>query len=265
MIAKNYYNINWKQANEKLLTLQYEILKAFRAGNKNLVLKKQYELARSFAARGALAIRKITSNKGKNTAGVDGVTLSTHNQKMEYISKLKNLKNYKTSPVRRIYIPKENGESKRPLEIPTMFDRAVQTLFLFAIEPIVEEVSCKRAYGFRVGKSLHDCFTYLYLTLASITATRRFILKADINKFFDSVSHNWLLDNVWMDRKILELFLKAGFLELNVKYNTEVGFPQGSPISPALANLVLAGLESSLGKEFLFTRYADDFVVLGKS
>lgn len=136
---------------------------------------------------------KITSNKGKNTAGVDSITLSTHNQKMEYIYKLKN---YKTSPVKRIYIPKENRNSKRPLGIPTMFDRAVQTLFLFAIEPLVEEVSCKRAYGFRINKSLHDCSSCLFLTLASIMATRRFILKADINKFFDSVFHDWLLDNV---------------------------------------------------------------------
>jgi RNA-directed DNA polymerase len=101
MIAKNDYDINWKQANEKLLTLQYEILKVFRAGDKSLVLKKQYELTRSFAAR-AVAIRKITSNKSQNAAGVDSITLSTHNQKMEYIFKLKNLKNYRTSPVKII-------------------------------------------------------------------------------------------------------------------------------------------------------------------
>ena len=88
---------------------------------------------------------------------------------MEYISKLKNLKNYKTSPVRRIYIFKDSGKSKRFLGI--MFDRAVQTLFLFAIELIVEEVSCKWAYDFRIGKSLHDCSKYLYITLASMTAT----------------------------------------------------------------------------------------------
>lgn len=264
MITKNYENINWKLANQKLLTLQYEILKAFRAGDKNLVLKLQYELTRSFAAR-AIAIRKITSNKGKNTAGVDGITLDTNKQKIEYILKLRNLKNYQTSPVKRVYIPKDSGKFKRPLGIPTMFDRAVQTLFLFAIEPIMEEVSCKRAYGFRIGKSLHDCATYLFLTLASINATRRFILKADINKFFDSVSHDWLLENVWMDKRILKLFLKAGFLDLNIKYDTEIGFPQGLPISPALANIALAGLEDFLGKEFLCTRYADDFVVLGKS
>jgi RNA-directed DNA polymerase len=96
----NYYNKNGKQANEKLFTQQYKILKAFRAGDKNLVKKKQYELTRSFAAC-AIAIKKITSIKGTNTAGVDGITLSIYNQKMEYISKLKN---YQTLPVRRIFI-----------------------------------------------------------------------------------------------------------------------------------------------------------------
>ena len=124
MIAKNYYNINWKQAYQKLLTLQYEILKAFRAGNKNLVLKKQYELTRSFVAR-PIAIRRITSNKGKNTPGIDGIRLTTYKQKTEYILKLKNLKDYKTLLVKRIYILKEDGKSKRPLGIPTMFDCAV--------------------------------------------------------------------------------------------------------------------------------------------
>ena len=119
----------------------YEILKAFQAGDKNLVLKKQYELTRSFAAR-AIAIRTITSNKGKNTAGLDGITLSTYSQKLEYIFKLKNLKNYQTSPVKRIYIPKEHGKSKRLLGILTMFDRAcgVKTFlypYYFAIYAIV--------------------------------------------------------------------------------------------------------------------------------
>lgn len=77
-----------------------------------------------------------------------------------------------------------------------VFDCAIQTLFLFTIEPIGKKVLCKQAYDLRTGKSLHDCASYLFLTLVSMTATRRFILKADINKFFDSVSYYWLLNSI---------------------------------------------------------------------
>lgn len=263
MLAKKFIDINWSSCNIKLLATQNEILIAFRNGDKNKVLQLQHDLTRSFAAR-ALAVRKIVSNKGKNTPGVDGLLLETDRDKMTCISKLKNLKNYKATPVKRVYIKKSSG-AMRPLGIPTIFDRAVQTLFLFCIEPIVEEISCTRAYGFRVGKSLHDSATYLFLVLASVTATRRFILNADIKTFFDSVSHRWLLDNVPINKKVLKEFLSAGFIDLKIKHDTNIGFPQGSPISPALANITLAGLQDALGKEFLCTRYADDFVVLGKT
>jgi RNA-directed DNA polymerase len=263
MLANDYKNINWKLCNIKLLNLQHEILKAFRVGNKSQVKKLQHDLIRSFSAR-ALAIRKISSNKGNNTPGIDGQLMNTDELKMVCINRLKNLKNYKASPVKRIHIRKNDGKT-RPIGIPTFFDRAVQTLFLFTIEPIMEEISCDRAYGFRLGKSLHDCATYLFFVLASVTATRRFILCTDIDKFFDSVSHTWLLNNVPMNRAILHEFLKAGFLHLNVKYATHVGFPQGSPISPALANIALSGMQKFLGPEFLCTRFADDFVVLGKT
>jgi RNA-directed DNA polymerase len=264
MTANNYKSINWELCNRTLLARQYEILIAFRNGDKNLVLKLQHELTRSFAAR-ALAVRKITSNKGKNTPGVDNILLNTDNLKMQCINKLKNLKNYKATPVKRTYIKKKASGSLRPLGIPTFFDRAVQTLHLFTIEPIMEELSCTRAYGFRIGKSLHDNASYLFLVLASYTATRRFVLNADISKFFDTVSHEWLKNNVLMNKKVLSEFLNAGFIDLNIRHNTTIGFPQGSPISPALANITLSGLQNLLGPEFLCTRYADDFVVLGKS
>lgn len=101
---------------------------------------------------------------------------------------------------------------------------------------------------------------------ASSTANRRYILEADIKGFFPSVSHEWLLENVPMDKRILKEFLKAGYMEEAFFHETFEGFPQGSPISPPLANLTLNGLEKILSKhDFLSTRYADDFVVLGKS
>lgn len=154
---------------------------------------------------------------------------------------------------------------KRPLGIPTMKDRIVQTLYLFALDPIAEELADTRSYGFRKFHGVHDCVTYLKLVCGSYTATRRHILDADIEQFFPSVSHQWLLDNIPIDKKILREFLKAGFCEDFTFHPMNDGFPQGSPISPALANMSLNGLREWLGDEFLFVRYADDFLVLGKT
>lgn len=262
-IAKKYENINWKKCYVKLFNLQSEILKAFRTGDKENVLKAQHALVRSFAAR-ALAVRKVTTNKGKNTLGVDKVLLRTNEEKLKAILDVKDLSSYEAQPVRRVYIPKANGKL-RPLGIPTVKDRIVQTLFYFAIDPIAEETACKRSYGYRLHRGVHDNAVYLKLVLGSYTSTRRYVLKADIEGFFPSVNHDWLLKNVIMDKRILREFLKAGFLKDYVFQDTDEGFPQGSPVSPPLANLTLNGLEEYLGTEFLTTRYADDFIVAGKS
>ena len=147
-----------------------------------------------------------------------------------------------------------------------MLDRTVQTLYLFTIDPIAEETACQHSYGYRLHRSVKDCAVYLWIVSASPTANRRYILEADIKGFFPSVSHNWLLENVPMDKRILKEFLKVGFMDESLFHRTLEGFPQGSPISPPLANLALNGLEDILRKrDFLITRYADDFVVLGKS
>lgn len=227
------------------------------------ILKTQHKLVRSFAAR-ALAVRRVTSSDGKNTPGIDGVLLKTKEDKFKAIHSVKNLSAYRAKLVRRVYIPKANGKL-RPIGIPTVKDRIIQTLFYFAIDPMAEETACKRSYGYRLHRSVHDNATYLKLVLGSYTSTRRYLLKADITGFFPSVNHDWLLKNVIMDKRILKEFLKAGYLENYVINITDKGFPQGSPVSPALANLTLNGLEEYLGKEFLTTRYADDFIVAGKS
>lgn len=263
-MTKNWNEINWKQCFETLEKLQYKILIAYRDKDMKLVKIYQHELTRSFAAR-SIAVRKVVSNKGKNTPGIDKVIWNSKERRFEAIGELKNLSQYKATPVRRVYIPKPGGQL-RPLGIPTMLDRAVQTLYMFTIDPIAEETACQHNYGYRLHRGVKDCAVYLWMVSASPTANRRYILEVDIKGFFPSVSHNWLLENVPMDKRILGEFLKAGFMEQSLLYETSDGFPQGSPISPPLANLALNGLEDVLRKrDFLTTRYADDFVVLGKS
>lgn len=133
--------------------------------------------------------------------------------------------------VKKINNPKPNG-SKRPLGIPTMKDRVVQTLYVFVLDPIAEETSD--------SKSVHDNATYLKLMLGSYTATWRFIFKADIWAFFSSVSYKWLLKE----------FLKVGFFE-DIDFNEATkDFLQGSSVFLVGANLVLNELQDAIGKEF---------------
>lgn len=96
------------------------------------------------------------------------------------------------------------------LRIPSVKDRIVQILFYFAVDPIAEKTACKRSYGYRLHRSVHNNATYLKLVLGAYIVTRRYLLKADIKGFFPSVKYNWLLENVIMDRRILNEFLKAG-------------------------------------------------------
>lgn len=126
---------------------------------------------------------------------------------------------------------------------PTIKDRIVKTLYLFALDPITEKQADTRLYGFCMYHEVPDCVTYLILVCSSYTATRLYVLDADIEQFFLSLSHQWLLDNTVIDR----------------------GFLQESPISPALINMSLNKLQEWFNGEFLFVRYAGDFLVLGKN
>lgn len=245
----------------QVLQMQYDIATAWKCRNMQLVSELQQKLVRSFAAR-ALAVRKVVTNPGRNTPGIDGVVLKNPKLIAQVMESLKDLSNYKASPVRRVYIPKPDGR-KRPLGIPTMKDRAVQALFNMALLPIAESVADKRSYGYRPYRSVHDVAIYTKLVAGAIYG-KRWVLEGDIKGFFDNLSHDWLLKNIPMDKKILHEFLKAGFLEGNDFHETELGTPQGGIISPTIANMALDGLER-IANGVSVVRYADDFVILGQS
>jgi RNA-directed DNA polymerase len=195
----------------------------------------QWLLTHSFSGK-ALAVKRVTENQGKKTPGVDGMTWSTPEAKSQALLSLKRC-GYRPLPLKRVHIPKANGKM-RPLGIPVMRDRAMQALYLLALEPVAETTADRRSFGFRPEISTADAIMQCFNALAK-KRSAQWILEGDIKGCFDNISHEWLLANTLTDRKILEKWLKAGFIENRQLFPIEAGTPQGGIISPTLANLVL--------------------------
>ena len=275
-IATCWEEIDWQKARAYVKKLQMRIVKAQKRGHYSKVKSLQWLLTHSFYAK-ALAVKRVTSNSGKRTSGVDHELWLTPQAKFIAISKL-NRRGYRPQPLRRHYIPKKNGKM-RPLSIPTMTDRAMQTLYKFSLEPIAETYADPNSYGFRIGRSTHDAIEQCFTDLNK-GKSPKWILEGDIKGCFDHISHQWLLENIPMDTQILEKWLKCGYVETQKLFPTDEGTPQGGTISPTLMNMTLDGLERLLhdrlptrkkvnGKthcnKMNFVRYADDFIITGES
>ena len=273
--SSEWHSIDWKAVMQFVGKAQMRIAQAETEKDFRRVARLTRSLIRSWQAK-ALAVRRVTENQGKRTSGVDCVLWDTPTKKWNAISCL-NPKGYRARPLRRVYIPKANGK-ERPLGIPTMKDRAMQALYLLALEPAVECASDPNSYGFRKGRSTHDARSQLFVSLSK-KASAPWVLDADISGFFDNINHEWLLNHVHMDKVMLNKWLKSGVVDAGQLQRTDDGTPQGGIISPTLANITLNGLETGLmqflreklgvgkakaGKVNLI-RYADDFVVTGNS
>lgn len=275
-LENQWKNIDWIKAEKEVNRLQIRIAKAVQEKKWNTVKRFQYLLTHSYYAK-ALAVRKVTTNKGKNTAGVDKELWTTAASKMRAVLTLSD-KNYKAKPLRRVYIEKKGKKAKRPLGIPCMYDRAMQALYELSLEPIAETTADTRSFGFRKGRCCQDACEYIFTNLAKPNSAE-WVLEGDIKGCFDHISHEWLLANIPMDKSVLKQFLKAGFVFERELYPTEEGTPQGGVISPILANMALDGMQKALydrfhtnrlGKDDIrfknahkvnFIRYADDFIV----
>jgi RNA-directed DNA polymerase len=271
----DWNQINWKQCERQVERLQARIVKATQLGRWGKIKALQRLLTCSFSGK-ALAVKRVTENQGKRTSGVDRVLWSTSQSKLKAIQSLR-CRGYQPQPLRRVYIPKSNGKL-RPLGIPTMKDRAMQALYLMALEPIAETYADCNSYGFRRGRSTADAIEQCFNALSGADAPE-WILEGDIKGCFDHISHSWMLAHIPMDTGILEKWLKSGYLEHSNWFATEAGTPQGGIVSPTLANLTLDGLEVLLARRFRrhvrkglwihpkvhLVRYADDFIITGSS
>jgi RNA-directed DNA polymerase len=266
----DWVSIDWRQAEAIVRRLQARIVQACQAGRWGKVRALQHLLTHSYAAK-VLAVRRVTENKGKRTPGVDGETWTTPEQKMAAVRSLRQ-RGYQPQPLRRVYIPKRNGK-RRPLSIATMHDRAMQTVYLFALDPVEEVRADPNSYGFRIGRSTADAIDQCFRVLCQRDSAK-YLFEGDIRACFDQIDQRWLEDHVVIDTKLLRGWLQAGYCEGNRLYPTERGAAQGGPISPVLANCTLDGLERLLRRHFptwraphaqvYLIRFADDFVITGR-
>jgi len=256
--------------------LQKRIYQAKSSGNVRLVRRLQKLLSKSWSAK-LLATRKITQdNRGKQTAGIDGIKSVSSRKRLEFANNIK--LDGKAKPARRIEIPQPGKTEKRSLGILTVEDRIKQTLVKFALEPEWEAVFEPNSFGFRPGRGCHDAIEAIF---NSIRYKPKYVLDADIAKGFDKIDYKKLLEkiNTYPSlRRQIKSWLKAGFMSNKEWFPTDKETPQRGVISPLLANIALHGMENRI-KEFATTlkepkslnlkelqliRYADDFVVIHK-
>jgi RNA-directed DNA polymerase len=267
-----WHGTRWYRCERNVRRLQARIVKATQEKRWGKVKALQRLLTHSFSGK-ALAVRRVTENQGKKTPGVDKVVWDTPEKKARAIRDLRQ-RGYHPQPLRRVYIPKSNG-AQRPLSIPTMKDRAMQALYLLALQPVAETLADPHSYGFRPERCTADALVYCHI-LFSAKKGAEWALEGDIKACFDKISHAWLLAHIPIEKDILRKWLKAGYMEKNVLHATEEGTPQGGTISPVIANMALDGLSQHLQERFPrskhgnspkvnLARYADDFIVTGAS
>lgn len=270
----DWNDIDWQKAQRNVSKLQERIVKAEQMGKPGKVKALQIILTKSLGGR-CIAVKRVTENRGRSTPGVDGELWETSEEKSSAVSNLRR-KGYQAQPLKRVLIPKANGK-KRPLGIPTMKDRAMQELYRLALDPVAEVRADRDSYGFRWMRSTADAIGQCFIVLSQKWAAR-WVLEGDIKGCFDNISHQWLLENIPVDRKVLVQWLKSGFIHNGVFHETGAGTPQGGIISPVLANMTLDGLaaelEAKTGRKqspkgvknkVNLVRYADDFIVTASS
>lgn len=275
---------NWHKTEKYVNKQQRRIYRAESVGDKRKVRNLQRILVHSSAAL-KLAIKKVTQiNKGKKTPGLDGFRALNDKQRGELFVKMSNMdiNLHKPKPAYRIHIPKKNNKT-RPLSIPVIRDRVYQELLRMVLEPQWEFRFEPISYGFRPKRSAHDAMERIFYNVKN--GKWCWVFEGDYKSCFDTLDHEFILKQLkgFPYIKVVEKFLKAGYMDNDVFFRSKIGTPQGGLLSPLLANIALTGMEDYLGisyhkvnrkngsttynsrGDYRMVRYADDFVIFAKS
>jgi RNA-directed DNA polymerase len=218
-----------------------------------------------------VASASVLGNQG--AAGVDHQTVGDFQE--NHLEELRRLEDdlragtYRPQAVRRVWIPKPGSTEQRPLGIPTVRDRVVQTALRYVLEPIFDRTFADHSYGFRHGRGCHHALERIEALLREGYV---YVVDADLKSYFDTIPKERLLDRVREQVsdgrviRLVEMFLDQGVMDGLKQWTPETGTPQGAVISPLLANLYLNPLDHAVAEAgFAMSRYADDFVILCRS
>jgi RNA-directed DNA polymerase len=195
-LTQQWKKTDWKVVNETVNRIQTRIAKATISSNWKLIKDLQRMIVNSHHAK-LLAVRKVTSNAGHKTAGVDGVLWETPSSKMKAVILL-NKGKYKAKPLKRVEIDKGKGDgSTRPLGIPTMYDRAMQCLYALALDPVADTLADEDSYGFRIGRGAKDAEEQIYTCMNAYNKAE-WVLDADIKGFFGATRSDFFRNCQWI-------------------------------------------------------------------
>lgn len=272
-LAELWDNADWEFFEKTLFQRQKAIATAVLNQDYTKVTSLQERIVHSFSAR-MLAVRHVC--KSSSEAGIDGTVWSTSSRKMESVHLL-NEKKYVSKAFRSVVIHDKNSPKERRINIPTYFDRAMQTLHSYTLAPVVESNADKCSFGFRKGRSAMDAAYYVNKALCD-SEKSLWVLRCDVKSFYDTISHQWLMKNLPVNRIFLHEFLKSGFTLDGILNESVEGISQGGTCSDLIGNYVLDGLQKHILKSLYkekwdkedyktgkMVRFADDFIVVSEN
>lgn len=251
-------SIDFRAAKSHVKKLQTRISAALARGELDKAERLTYMLTHSYLAK-VFAVQCVCNKKNN-----DAKKMTTCGERLDLALTL-SARGYRSDAVVRKEIPKANG-GIRMLSIPTVRDRAMQTLYRFALEPVAEFLSDEHSYGFRPNRNTADALGRC-LDVLNGDGCPEYVLEGDICRCFDNINRQWIMDNIPLEKKVLKQFLHRMYRQDGKLFPVTEGIPQGACISPMICNMVLDGIEPLLKQHFgdavQFVRYADDFVVIG--